>query len=82
MVETFVQKKSGSSGEFILGFRIDPVERLDSVTKELLAIHKVFSVSPIFGVEYNVESETPSLENVTLPKVRRRSLSFACNIYI
>ena len=72
VVETFVQKKHGATGEFILGFRIDPVEKLEAVTKELLAVHKVFSVSPIFGVEYKIESETPSLENLTHPKVRLR----------
>lgn len=56
-METYVQKKQNANGEFILGFRIDPPEKLESVTKELLALHRVFSESPIFGVEYSIEAE-------------------------
>lgn len=51
------------------GFRIDPVEKLESVTKELQALHKVFSNSPIFGVEYTLEAEVPPLQQLLQPRV-------------
>lgn len=40
----------------MLGFRIDPLEKLDEVVKELKNLHEIFSKSPIFGVEFTIES--------------------------
>lgn len=41
------------SGGYVLGFRVDPVEQLQAVHKELASLHEVYSNSPIFGVEYS-----------------------------
>lgn len=58
-----VVETTARSGGFILGFRIDPQERLPAVYKELQSLWQVFSVSPVFGVEYVLEDkgeeETP-----------------------
>jgi hypothetical protein len=39
------------------GFRIDPVEKLEEIFKELKTLHEVFSKNPIFGVEFAFENE-------------------------
>lgn len=60
------------SGAFMLGFRIDPYEKLKEVVKELQTLNRVssaamvtitmvmlqvFSGSPIFGVQYETEQQ-------------------------
>ena len=44
-------------GGFVLGFRVDPVEKLKDIVQEIHSLHRVYTASPIFGVEYNVEEE-------------------------
>ena len=39
-------------GGYILGFRIDPQERLVSIYKEVLSLHVVYTKAPIYGVSY------------------------------
>lgn len=41
------------SGGFVLGFRLDPEEKLRTLYKELTSLHEVYSNSPTYGVEYN-----------------------------
>uniref|UniRef100_A0A6M2DCI0 Putative bardet-biedl syndrome 5 n=1 Tax=Xenopsylla cheopis TaxID=163159 RepID=A0A6M2DCI0_XENCH len=58
---------SDQSGGYLLGFRIDPEERLAVVYKELISLHSVYSQNPIFGVEYSLKdqiSSTPPAEPV------------------
>ena len=38
----------------MLGFRIDPKERLQSVHKELFSLQKVYGQVPLFGVQFTV----------------------------
>lgn len=65
VVETFAR-----AGGYILGFRIDPNERLEAVNKEVGRFHQVFSTSPIFGVEYELEAETtPVVQPMAQPRV-------------
>ncbi|KAJ1347735.1 hypothetical protein KIN20_002877 [Parelaphostrongylus tenuis] len=47
VVETTTQ-----SGEYVLGFRIDPVERLQQVCKAIQSLHKAANIRPIFGVTF------------------------------
>ncbi|KAI6238253.1 Bardet-Biedl syndrome 5-like protein [Aphelenchoides fujianensis] len=47
VIETSVQ-----SGEYILGFRVDPEERLDSVCKAIQSFHAAYLAAPIFGVQF------------------------------
>lgn len=39
----------------MLGFRIDPVEKLQGTVKEIQSLHRVYSSCPIFGVEFETE---------------------------
>lgn len=41
------------SGGFVLGFRLDPEEKLRTLYKELTSLHEVYSNNPTYGVEYN-----------------------------
>ena len=38
------------SGGYILGFRIDPVERLQEIADEVHAMHQIYAATPIFGL--------------------------------
>ena len=64
VVETFAR-----SGGYILGFRIDPKEKLEEAYKEILSLHQVYGTTPIFGVEHTVESEAPSVQQLLQPRV-------------
>lgn len=54
-----VIESSESSGGYVLGFRVDPVEKLNSVFEELNNLYVVHSASPDFGVhsylQYSIE---------------------------
>lgn len=41
----------------MLGFKIDPVEKLQEAVKEINSLHKVYSANPIFGVDYEMEEK-------------------------
>ncbi len=43
----------------MLGFRIDPAEKLQEVYKEISSMHKTYSAKPIFGVDYTKSEEVP-----------------------
>ena len=58
----FVIESTVSSGGYVLGFRIDPVERLHETFKEVQSLHQIFSVNPIFGVEHRVEEQPEPLD--------------------
>jgi Bardet-Biedl syndrome 5 protein len=44
-----------TAGSYVLGFRIDPQERLHEVYKEISSLHSVFAETPIFGVNFNFD---------------------------
>jgi Bardet-Biedl syndrome 5 protein len=68
VIETYTR-----AGGYILGFRIDPLDKLDSVLSELQNLHHTYSVSPIFGVEYTIESAAPNIENLMQPRIEEDS---------
>ncbi|XP_065348696.1 Bardet-Biedl syndrome 5 protein homolog isoform X2 [Cloeon dipterum] len=43
-------------GGYVLGFRIDPAEKLQAVCQELIALHKAFTREPDFGVHVDFAS--------------------------
>lgn len=47
-----VIETNGYSGGFTLGFRIDPKDKLRSVTKELSSLFRIHSKAPEFGVHF------------------------------
>ena len=46
-------ESSEMSGGYVLGFRVDPTEKLEQVYKEISSLHTIYSETPIFGVEYS-----------------------------
>jgi len=59
-----VIESSELSGGYILGFRIDPIEKLQEIQKEIASLHKPYSTNPIFGVEYETKDELPKAEEI------------------
>ena len=63
-----VVESSQQSGGYVLGFRIDPVEKLQGTVKEIQSLHRVYSSCPIFGVEFETEErihgEDLTIENI------------------
>lgn len=60
--------ESPEGGHFILGFRVDPVERLKELFQEVSNLHKIFSQNPIFGVDFEVEEQPASLEQLKIQR--------------
>lgn len=56
-----VIETTASSGGYILGFRVDPYEKLGEVFKELKTLHEVYSQTPIFGIKYTIEEKPTSI---------------------
>ncbi len=52
-----VIESSEMSGGYVLGFRIDPQEKLKETYKEIQSLHKTYSSTPIFGVDYTKSEE-------------------------
>lgn len=48
-----VVQTSATAGNYVLGFRIDPQERLHEAYKEISSLHSVYSEKPIFGVNFD-----------------------------
>lgn len=57
-----VIETSSRSGGYVLGFRVDPPDRLKGIYKEIQSLHQVFSVSPIFGVDYKLDDQEAAAE--------------------
>ncbi|XP_071542202.1 BBSome complex member BBS5 isoform X4 [Panulirus ornatus] len=55
-----VVESSEASGGYVLGFRIDPVEKLHEVHKEISALYSVYSQCPVFGVEFILQDKPPT----------------------
>ncbi|XP_064229421.1 kelch-like protein 41 isoform X3 [Aotus nancymaae] len=58
------------SGGYVLGFKIDPVEKLQESVKEINSLHKIYSTSPIFGVDYEMEEKPQPLEALTVEQIQ------------
>ncbi|XP_037093681.1 Bardet-Biedl syndrome 5 protein homolog [Pollicipes pollicipes] len=56
-----VVESTESSGGYVLGFRIDPKQKLMEVYKELDSLFQVYSETPVFGVEYTRDCESASM---------------------
>lgn len=67
--KALVMETMTRAGGYILGFRIDPVERLNALHKELSSLFKAYRTNPVFGVEYAVEAETPELNELMKPRI-------------
>uniref|UniRef100_A0AAA9SNI1 BBSome complex member BBS5 n=1 Tax=Bos taurus TaxID=9913 RepID=A0AAA9SNI1_BOVIN len=65
-----VIESSQQSGGYVLGFKIDPVEKLQESVKEINSLHKVYSANPIFGVDYEMEEKPQPLEALTVKQIQ------------
>lgn len=65
----FVIETTPQSGKYVLGFRMDPLEKLKKVYSEVASLHKIYSNNPVFGVEFCHEEKAPSLTQL---KVERK----------
>jgi Bardet-Biedl syndrome 5 protein len=63
VLETFAR-----AGGYILGFRIDPVDRLAAVAQEVQTLHKLFSTNPVFGVDFTLEEVAPTVNQLLQPR--------------
>nr|XP_023026302.1 Bardet-Biedl syndrome 5 protein homolog [Leptinotarsa decemlineata] len=54
---------SEMSGGYILGFKVDPEEKLQNLFKELTSLHTVYTTKPIFGVEFQSYSGKDDVES-------------------
>ena len=48
------------AGGYVLGFRLDPKERLEDVAREVRNLHQVYAEKPIFGIQFSVEDVSKS----------------------
>lgn len=65
VIETSVR-----SGGYILGFRIDPYEQLQRIYTELCNMYKIYSQTPIFGIQTVVEQRPESIEDRKVVKLQ------------
>lgn len=63
-----VVESTKQSGGYILGFRIDPKEKLQETMKQIQNLMKVFSTWPIFGVEFkeNIQIDAPEDDHMLM----------------
>ena len=52
-----VVQTTKSSGDYALGFRIDPEEILGEVMQELTSLHRIYASEPVFGIDVSVKRE-------------------------
>ena len=57
------------AGGYILGFKIDTQEKMNDILKEIINLHQVFSLNPIFGVNFVIEDEMSANKPVLQPRI-------------
>lgn len=57
---------SSSGGNYVLGFKIDPEEKLHATFKEINSLYKVYSNAPLFGVEFEMEDKSQTIEEARI----------------
>eukprot|EP00743_Colponemidia_sp_Colp-15_P004145 GILK01004474.1.p1 GENE.GILK01004474.1~~GILK01004474.1.p1 ORF type:complete len:366 (-),score=75.70 GILK01004474.1:200-1252(-) len=63
-----VIETSALSGGYILGFRVDPEDALDPLVKELQSLHRVFTKTPMYGVEATIEEAPKDIKEVAVKR--------------
>ncbi len=63
-----VVETSARCGGYILGFRVDPAEQLAAVFQEVQSLHRVFSNTPLFGVDYTTEEQAAPLAELKVER--------------
>ena len=65
-----VVETSQRCGGYILGFRVDPAEQLAAVFQEVQSLHRIFSQTPIFGVDFSTEEKAAPIEALTVARTQ------------
>lgn len=68
-----VIETSSTGGNYVLGFKIDPEDKLKDAFKEISSLYKVYSSSPIFGVEFETEDRSQTLEEAKLHSMIKKN---------
>jgi Bardet-Biedl syndrome 5 protein len=69
--QAFVIETSKHAGNYTLGFRVDPVERLKDAFNEVNSLWKISQInSPFLGVEYQCEDVPQGLEANTIKRIQ------------
>jgi len=58
---------SPRSGSYVLGFRVDPAEKLAVVHKEIKALYDTYFNNPVFGVSFTVQDSAPGIQDLKVP---------------
>jgi Bardet-Biedl syndrome 5 protein len=66
--QALVIETSELSGGYVLGFRVDPISKLDEILKEIKSLHEVYSKNPLFGVKFDIEEAPAPLAALTVEK--------------
>jgi len=66
--QALVISTTARSGAYVLGFRVDPAEKLNLVLKEVQSLHQTYSQDPIFGVEFTIENQAPNIRDLKVAR--------------
>lgn len=66
--QALVVETTAASGGYILGFRADPVEHLEEVYTQINNLWKIFSTTPIFGVDFVLEEKQSDPSKAFVPR--------------
>ena len=50
-----VLESTKESGSYVLGFRIDPYEKMRDIVQEIHSLYQAYHTSPIFGVDFELQ---------------------------
>ncbi|KAF6028562.1 BBS5 [Bugula neritina] len=64
--QALVIETTQSSGGYVLGFRLDPPEKLQETAKQIQSLYKVYGKCPIFGVVFEMEDYVEDAEELTI----------------
>jgi len=64
-----VLNTSKETGGYVLGFRIDPPEKLKPIATEIEQLHQLFTAQPNFGVDYRLDEKPKPLADLKVPRV-------------
>ncbi|XP_050293755.1 Bardet-Biedl syndrome 5 protein homolog [Anthonomus grandis grandis] len=84
-----VVKSTERSGNFVLGFKVDPEEKLTTLYKELTSLHTVYLNNPLYGVEYkwnlksnDVEQKSDLLEDLEVIEDPKNEIGNTLTAYL
>eukprot|EP00758_Cryptobia_borreli_P000830 Tbor_TRINITY_DN1672_c0_g1::TRINITY_DN1672_c0_g1_i1::g.7618::m.7618/K16748/BBS5; Bardet-Biedl syndrome 5 protein len=66
----FVIETSSHAGSYVLGFRVDPPEKLQEVFNEVTSLWKISKSHPVLGVEFENEQVPDALDETTITRIQ------------